>query len=116
MSLAAILFAVAALGGLVIAIMRFSGREVPPMGLAVVHGLAAAAGLLALIFAVLGHTQATASTVALIGFVVAALGGFFLFSYHLRNQALPIPVVVIHGLVAVISFVILLYSIFAPRG
>ena len=116
MSLAAILFAVAALGGLAIAVMRFSGREVPPMGLAIVHGLVAAAGLLALIFAIVGHSGLMAGTVALIGFVVAALGGFFLFSYHLRNQALPIPVVVIHGLVAVISFVILLYAIFVARG
>jgi len=63
-----------------------------------------------------GGTASTQATIALIGFVIAALGGFYLFSFHLRRQALPIPVVIIHGLVAVISFVVLLVGIFALRG
>jgi len=44
-------------------------------------------------------------------FVVAALGGFALFSFHLRRQPLPTPVVFIHGLVAVVAFVLLLVKI-----
>ncbi|MBA2527311.1 MAG: hypothetical protein M3458_05940 [Acidobacteriota bacterium] len=116
MILAAVLFAIAALGGVAMAVMRLSGRELPPMGLAIVHGLVAAAGLIALIIVVVGGTPSTQATIALIGFVVAALGGFYLFSFHLRRQALPIPVVIIHGLVAVISFVVLLVGIFALRG
>lgn len=115
MTLAAVLFAIAALGGVVMAVMRLSGRELPPMGLAIVHGLIAAAGLVALILVVVGRTVSTQATIALVGFVIAALGGFYLFSYHLRRQALPVPFVVIHGLVAVISFVILLVGIFALR-
>jgi hypothetical protein len=39
-----LLFAIAALGGIVMAIMRLGGRELPPMGLAIVHGLFAASG------------------------------------------------------------------------
>lgn len=115
MTLAAVLFAIAALGGVVMAVMRLSGRELPPMGLAIVHGLIAAAGLVALILVVVGRTVSTQATIALVGFVIAALGGFYLFSYHLRRQALPVPFVIIHGLVAVISFVILLVGIFALR-
>ena len=115
MTLAAILFAIAALGGVVMAIMRFSGKELPPMGLALLHGAVAAAGLVALIIAVAGGASAKA-TLALILFIVAALGGFLLFSYHLRRKALPIPFVVVHGLVAVIAFVILLFAIFAVRA
>ena len=46
-------------------------------------------------------------------FVVAALGGFFLVSYHLRGQRLPSPVVVIHALVAVAAFLLLLAGIMA---
>jgi glucose uptake protein GlcU len=116
MTTAAVLFGIAALGGVVMAIMRLTGRELPPMGLAIVHGLFAASGLVALLFVVVGRSVSTQATIALVGFVIAALGGFFLFSYHLRRQALPIPVVIIHGLVAVVSFVVLLLGIFALRS
>lgn len=116
MTVAAILFAVAAVGGAIMAAMRFGGRELPPMGLAIVHGLFAAAGLVTLIAAVVGSNASWAAIVSVIGFVAAALGGFMLFSYHLRRQALPVNYVVIHGAGAVISFVILLAAIFVIRG
>ena len=112
MTLAAILFAIAAVGGVTIAAMRFKGKPYPPMALALVHGGVAAAGLIALLLFVLGTHASSLATIALVGFVVAALGGFFLFSFHLRKQELPIPVVTIHGLVAVVYFVILLVAIF----
>ena len=112
MTLAAILFAIAALGGAVMAVMRLRGRELPPFRLAIVHGLFAAAGLIAVLVIIVGHTTSTQATVALVGFIIAALGGFFLFSYHLRRLALPVCVVIIHGLIAVISFVVLLVAIF----
>ena len=116
MTIAAVLFAVAAVGGVVMAAMRFGGRELPPMALAVVHGLFAAAGLVTLIAAVLGAHASWAAIIAAVGFVVAALGGFMLFSYHLKRKALPVNYVVIHGAGAVISFVILLAAIFVVRG
>jgi hypothetical protein len=112
---AAILFAIAALGGAVLAAMRFGGRELPPMALAIVHGLFAAAGLVTLIVAVVGAGLSAATGAALVGFVIAAVGGFVLFSYHLRRQALPVSYVVGHGTVAVVSFVILLLAIFFFR-
>jgi glucose uptake protein GlcU len=115
MTTAAILFAIAALGGAVLAAMRLGGRELPPMGLAIVHGLFAAAGLVTLIVAVVGAGFSTATAVALVGFVIAAIGGFVLFSYHLRRQALPVTYVFGHGAVAVVSFVILLLAIFYFR-
>ena len=116
MTVAAILFAVAAVGGVIMAAMRFGGRELPPMALALVHGLFAAAGLVTLILAVVGSQASWAAIIATVGFVVAALGGFMLFAYHLRRQALPVNYVVIHGAGAVISFVILLAAIFVVRG
>lgn len=114
MTLAAILFGVAALGGGVMAILRFSGTELPPMGLAILHGVVAAAGLIALIVAVMGGASSKA-TIALVLFFGAAIGGFVMFSYHLRRKALPIPYVVVHGLVAVVAFVVLLLAVFAAR-
>ncbi len=44
------LFAVAAIGGLTLAVLRFQGKELP-MGLALAHGAFAAGGLAALIVA-----------------------------------------------------------------
>ena len=115
MTTAIVLFAIAALGGLVMALMRFGGRELPPLGLALVHGLLAAAGLVALIVALVGHGYTIATIIALLGFVGAALGGFYLFSLHMKKQALPIPYVLVHGGFAVISFVILLVGVYVLR-
>ncbi len=108
MTLAVTLFALAAVGGLALAGMRLKGTEIPPTWLAIVHGLAAASGLVALIAAVMGSGAPSTATIALVGFVVAALGGFVLFANHLRGKALPIPLMVIHALVAVASFLVLL--------
>lgn len=109
----AILFALAALGGLTLAVLHFrsGGRERPPTALAVGHGLVAAAALVLLIIGVLGAAAGTSvlPAVALAIFVVAALGGAYLFlGKHLRGQPLPSAVVVIHGLAAVAGFLVLL--------
>lgn len=115
MTTAIILFAIAALGGIVMALMRFTGRELPPLGLAILHGLLAAAGLVALVIALLSQGYTVATVIALAGFVGAAIGGFYLFSLHMKKQALPIPYVVVHGGFAVISFIILLVGVYVLR-
>lgn len=110
MTVAAILFAIAALGGVIMALIRFSGRPYPPMALAVIHGLFAAAGLIALIMFIFGGSAGLLPKIAVILFVGAAIGGFAMFSYHVKSQPLPISYVVIHGLVAVIAFVLLIVA------
>jgi glucose uptake protein GlcU len=110
MTLALILFAIAAVGGISLAFIRLSGKPLPPMWLALVHGAVAAAGLVALILAVMAPGAASGARIALGLFVIAALGGFVLFSFHLRSRALPVPLVAIHGIVAVVAFVFLLIA------
>ena len=113
MTTAAILFAIAAIGGATMAAMRLGGRELPPTALAVVHGLLAAAGLVVLIMTVTSQTVPMMAMVALAGFVLAALGGFTLFFlYQLKKRALPIPLMLVHGGVAALSFILLLVVIF----
>ena len=107
---AAVLFAVAALGGITLATLHLRQKELP-MALAIGHGLLAAAGLAVLIVAVVGGSAGNLLIASLALFVIAALGGFALFSFHLRRLRLPTPVVLIHGLVAVIGFVLLLVRI-----
>jgi hypothetical protein len=111
MMIALVLFAMAAMGGLVLAGFRFSGRPYPPLPLAMVHGAAAASGLVALIFAVAGGDAPGAAKVSLALFLGAAIGGFVLVSHHRRKVALPIWLVVVHGLVAVVAFLTLLSTV-----
>jgi len=110
MTIALILFALAAVGGLTMAVIRLRGKPLPPMGLALAHGAAAAAGLIALLVAVKQSAPPVATT-ALIVFLIAAAGGFVLFFSHLRKVALPIWLVAVHALVAVAAFVTLLVSV-----
>lgn len=111
MNIALVLFALAAVGGLVLASQRFKGRPQPALPLALIHGAAAAAGLLALILFVLGAGAGVAyASSGLVILGIAALGGFVLFSYHLRGQPLPIPLVVLHALIAVAGFLVLLFG------
>ena len=114
MQLAAVLFALAALGGLTIAGIRVSGTPRPPTWLALGHGAIAATGLIALIYAAATTTLPTTALIALGCFVLAALGGATIFTlFHLREKPLPIPLIVAHGSIAVAGFVLLLVALFA---
>lgn len=113
MQLAAIFFALAALGGLTMATMRAAGTPRPPTWLALGHGAIAAAGLVTLIYTAATQTLPTAALVALGCFVLAALGGATIFLlFHVRGKPLPMPLVIGHGLIAVTAFVLLLVGIF----
>jgi hypothetical protein len=112
MTIALVLFAIAALGGLTLAGLRFANKSLP-VPLALLHGLLAAAGLVALSLAVFGGGAALGGARIALGiFVVAALGGFFLFALHLKKRTLPIPVVLLHGVLAVTAFAILAFATF----
>ncbi|HVW30472.1 MAG TPA: hypothetical protein VHC69_34180 [Polyangiaceae bacterium] len=110
MIIALVLFAVAAVGGLVLALQRFSGKPLPSLPLAIVHGVAAAAGLIALIVFVVNGSGPAGARTALVLFLLAASGGFFLFTRHMRQTVLPIPVMVLHAVLAVAGFVTLLLA------
>ncbi len=105
------LFAIAAVGGLILATLHFKKKNLP-LPLALTHGLFGAAGLVTVLLFVLRTGTSSKAAIALALFVVAALGGFYLFSFHLRKKALPSTVVVIHALVAVSAFAILLMATF----
>jgi hypothetical protein len=111
MTVALVLFALAAVGGVILAVIRFKGQPYPPLPLALVHGAAAAAGLIALIAAVAPGGAPSSVTTALVLFLIAAGGGFFLFFHHLRKVALPVWLVVVHALVAVAGFLMLALAV-----
>ena len=106
------LLAITAIGGLIMAIMRFTGRDRPPSWLAMLHGLLAASGLTLLLYT--GFTAGLARMVWIgIGLLVlAALGGLVLnLGYHDKQLPLPKGLVLGHAGLAVVGFgLIFLYG------
>ena len=103
-----LLFAIAAVAGLTMAVMHFRNATPPRPVLAILHGLFAASGLVVLLLALLKVGLSGTPGIALGLLVVAALGGFGLLSYHMRGQRLPSGLLVGHALLAVAGFVTLL--------
>jgi len=95
-----LLFLVAATGGIVMAVRIFKNTY-PPLAVALAHGgVAALALLVALVLATApGAPQILKTGVGVL--ILAALGGFFLFSFQLRGKPHPKAVVVLHALLAV---------------
>jgi hypothetical protein len=105
-------FALAALGGLTLLVLRLR-QKVLPMPLALLHGMAAVVGLVCLIVAVTATAASPLATYALIGFTIGGLGGFYLFSIHLRGKIHPVLLILGHGGTAVASFVLLVLAALA---
>jgi hypothetical protein len=103
-------FAVAAVGGMTLVWMKNQGKELP-MYLALGHGLFAATGLVLLIVNVAMDMSMQLMNVALALFVIIALGGFTLFSFYIRKKPLPNVLIAVHGVGAVISFLILIVAV-----
>ena len=108
LQLAVGVFAVAALGGLVLAASVLRGR-LAPWALSLLHAALGATGLVLTALVLFGNGEdVPANTgLAMLLLLIAALGGFFLASYHLRKVPGPRPVVLIHAAVAVVGFVLL---------
>ena len=104
-----VIFGIAALGGVFLAVQRLRERPLP-MPVALLHGALAALALVLLIVGVLRSPVPTAVWGALALFVVVALGGFLAFTYHLRGRPLPLPLLFIHGGAAVVAYLLLLYG------
>jgi hypothetical protein len=107
---ALIVFAIGALGGLYLASHVLRGK-LAPWPVSLLHAGLGAIGLLLVIYAALSGGISRAATTALVILIVAALGGFYLASIHLRSTVAPKPVVFIHAGVAVIGFLTLLGAV-----
>jgi hypothetical protein len=109
-----VLLAVAALGGLVMAGMRFAGRPHPPPSLAMLHGLLAGAALTLLIYAACTVGLPSLANGALLLLIVASIGGLVLnLNYQWKQVALPKWLVVVHAAVAVVGFLLLVMATWA---
>jgi hypothetical protein len=104
-------FAIGALGGVMLATYVLQGR-LAPWALSLLHAGLGAVGLLLLLYAALTTGISHMALAALVILALAALGGFYLASIHLRGKVAQQPVVFIHAGVAVIGFLTLLGAFF----
>ena len=114
LKIAVLVFAIGALGGLVMA-MRVLRGQMAPWALSLLHAALGATGLVLTAIVVFGGSGGVAGIVpiALLILVIAALGGFYLASIHARQQLPPRAVVFIHAGAAVIGFLLLCGGAFA---
>ena len=113
LKIAILVFAVGALGGLVLANSVLRGK-LASWPLSLLHMALGATGLVLTALVVLGGGTNVPGMVpiALLILVVAALGGFYLASYHVRQTSPASAVVVIHAGLAVIGFLLLCAATF----
>ena len=112
LQIGAALFTLAALGGLVMAGIRFGGRRNPPAWLAMLHGLLAAAGLTLLAYAVVVGEARAWAVFALVLFLLAAGGGAVMsLAYKWKQRLLPAWLVLAHATLAVVGYVLLLLTV-----
>lgn len=105
------LFFVGALAGLIMAVRAFGGLRIPA-SLAGFHGLMGASGLMLLLaISLSGTVREINSELVLVILTAAALGGFYLVSFHIRGKELPKPVIVVHALTAIAGVTVLAWIV-----
>ena len=113
---ATVLLAIAALGGLLMAVLRFKGADRPPSTIAMLHGLLAGSALTLLLYVAAAVGTSKVALFAILVLVVVAIVGVSLnLMYHSKLLPLPKQTVVIHGVAAVVGFVLLLIGLMNPR-
>lgn len=108
--IALIVFAVGALGGLVLASFVLRGSYAP-WSVGGLHALVGASGLVLLVLALLESSQDPYRQRLILAFVlltVTAIGGFVLGGFHLRGKMAPKAIVALHALLALGGIVTLL--------
>lgn len=111
------LLVITALGGLVMAAIRFAGKDHPPIALAMLHGFLAAAAATLLIYGAVFVGLPTLANYGIVLLVIAAGGGAVLnLGYHWKNQPLPKGLMVVHALVAVVGFLLVAVATLNAAG
>ena len=122
LTLSAALFAIAALGGITLAVMHFRarGKTHPPTSLAMLHGTLAVVALIFLIVGIAATADGFSAGFSSLEWSRCCcscsrpLWTYMFFGKHLRGTPMPSPVVVIHGWPQG-RFLLLLVYVFAGR-
>lgn len=111
--LAHYLFPVAVVAGVVLAVLHWTGHR-PPLWGALVHGVFAVGGILALVYAIINLDLFASQIIPLSIFFVAAIGGVVLLGFHLQGRKLPHPLIVAHGGAAIFGVFLLFWALRGP--
>ena len=109
--LSIILFALAAMLGLAILVNWLSNKNAAK-GVIYSHGAIAAIALVLVILYAVENPESFPKA-AIILFVLAAIGGFYMFFYNLKTKLRPTRIALLHALLAIAGFVLLLVFSFA---
>jgi len=115
MRTAVVLLAIAALGGVVMAVIRLARDGQPPAWLTMLHGFLVASALTLLIYAAatVGIPGLALAAIAL--FAIAGAGGLVMnLNYQWKGLLLPKGLLVGHALIAVVGFVLLVIAAWSP--
>jgi hypothetical protein len=113
---AAALLAISALGGLVMAGIRFARKVNPPPWLSMLHGILAAAALTLIAYAAAALSIPRSGQIALVLLLLAATGGVVLnLGFNWRRRLLPASIVIAHALLAIVGFGFLLLAAFVDQ-
>lgn len=107
---AIVLFALSTVLGLAI-LMKWLTKKDASKGVIYSHGAVAAIALVILIVYA-AQNPSNFPKASIILFVIAALGGFYMFFNDLKKKSSPLAVAFIHALLAVGGFVMLLAFVF----
>jgi hypothetical protein len=112
MKTAVVLLAIAAVGGMTMAIIRFRGADRPPSWITMLHGFLAGAAMTLLLYAwfTVGLPGLAKAAVGIF-IVVALVGAWINLNFHSKLLPLPKGVIVVHGVVAVVAFLMLVMAV-----
>ena len=113
LKLACILFVVAALGGLTMAYIRFSGERNPPNAFVLGHGVLGAIGLVILLYLQFTVGLQGNTLLALVLLAAAAAGGGAMnLMFHRKGVLIPKGFVLGHAAIAAVGLVMLCTAAF----
>ena len=116
MKTALALLTISALGGVVMAVIRFSRNANPPPSFAMGHGLLGGAALTLLLYAYFTVGMPTLAFWALLLLLLAAAGGTYLnLGYHMKGLLLPKGMLYGHAAIAVAGYALLAWTVLGTR-
>lgn len=108
---AAILFTLAAVGGITLAAMHLTQRQVH-LWMALIHGILAAPAIILLFWSTVVSGWPTMFTAALVLFLAAAGSGLVMFFQHAKKRPLTKGMIIGHGSLAVLGYIALIWAMY----
>jgi hypothetical protein len=101
------LFVLVMAGGIALAVLEHRSRTFP-LPVSMWHGLLGTVAIVLLVLEAVAHPGVRPVNLAILVFILTAMGGMLLFAFRASRQRLPLAVIVLHGLFAVAGLTLLI--------